>query len=117
MQKMKLSSFNSFISTRVLALLALAMFAPATWAQDDDESSDAEDGDKVFFDEIIVSADRTEGNILDTPMTITGFTSDMLKQMGIQDRDKLQVLVPGLQFGESHDQVSNGTSLRGKSGE
>ena len=53
-----------------------------------------------YFDEIIVEAERTEKSIQDTAMTITGFTSDMLQKMGIQDRDKLQMFVPGLQFGE-----------------
>ena len=46
-------------------------------------------------------------------MTITGFSEDTLKKFGVQDRDKLQILVPGLQFGETVDQIGNGTSLRG----
>lgn len=95
---------------RILALSTLALFAPMSWAQSEAESEDA---DNVYFEEIVVEAERTEKNILDTAMTITGFTSEMLQTMGVQDRDKLQMLVPSLQFGETTDQVGNGTSLRG----
>ena len=60
-----------------------------------------------------MTAERTERSVLDTAMTITGFGEDALKRFGIQDRDKLQILVPGLQFGETVDMLGNGTSLRG----
>lgn len=94
-------------SVKLLPLLVLA--APFSWAQDPAE----EEEDKGYFEEIVVTAERTSKNVMDTPMTITGFPEDLLKLHGIQDRDKLQALVPGLQFGETHDQVGNGTSLRG----
>jgi outer membrane receptor protein involved in Fe transport len=100
-------------TSRILALTTILLFAPMTWAQSDEEADEGADADKSYFDEIIVSAEKTEKSILDTAMTITGFTSDMLQEMGIQDRDKLQMLVPGLQFGETVDQQGNGTSLRG----
>lgn len=102
-------------STRsILALLSLAMFSPMAWGQAAEEPAATEDEESVeYFEEITVYAERTEKNILDTAMTITGFTSDMLQQYGIQDRDKLQILVPGLQFGETVDQAGNGISLRG----
>ena len=80
-----------------------------SWAQDEPEGEEA----KGYFEEIVVTAERTSKNVMDTAMTITGFPEDLLKLHGIQDRDKLQALVPGLQFGETHDQVGNGTSLRG----
>ena len=89
----------------IVSLLGLTLVSPFTWAESDD--------DEGYFEEIVVTAERTAKNVMDTPMTITGFTEDMLKRFGIQDRDKLQLLVPGLQFGETYDQVGNGTSLRG----
>ena len=93
----------------IFAAFTVVLFAPLASAQDDDDDDD----DGSYFDEIIVSAEKTEKNVLDTPMTITGFNSEMLQEFGIQDRDKLQILVPGLQFGETSDQEGNGTSLRG----
>ena len=85
-------------STKIsfVSLLGLTLASPFTWAESDD--------DKGYFEEIVVTAERTAKNVMDTPMTITGFTEDMLKRFGIQDRDKLQLLVPGLQFGETYDQ-------------
>ena len=73
----------------------------------------ANEADSAFFEEVVVTAERVEANILDTPMTITAFDSDMLQQLGLQDRDKLQNLVPGLQFGDTMDQQGNGVVLRG----
>ena len=90
-----------------VGLVALTLVSPLIWAQEDEED------DEGYFEEIVVTAERTAKSVMDTPMTITGFTEDRLKAYLIQDRDKLQALVPGLQFGETHDQVGNGTSLRG----
>jgi iron complex outermembrane receptor protein len=110
---MKLISSNEIVAGRILALFALLLFAPMTWAQSDEEPEEKADSKKVYFDEITVTAEKTEKAIMDTAMTITGFNDEMLKEFGIQDRDKLQILVPGLQFGETVDQEGNGTSLRG----
>ena len=90
-------------------LVCFAVASPFVWTQEDAE----EDEDEGFFEEIVVTAERTAKDVMDSPMTITGFTEDKLKLFSVQDRDKLQALVPGLQFGETHDQVGNGTSLRG----
>ena len=72
-----------------------------------------EESTNDYFEEVIVTAERTAKSVMDTSMTITGFNEDTLKRFGVQDRDKLQILVPGLQFGETVDQIGNGTSLRG----
>ena len=106
---MKLPSTARFASYSTLAVIVSMLIAPNAWAQSESD----EDSDNVFFEEIIVEAERRERSIQDTAMTITGFTSDMIESLRIQDRDKLQALVPGLQFGETVDQVGNGTSLRG----
>jgi len=91
------------LTSLVSCAMALTLIVPAVFAAEDTN----------YFEEIIVTAERTATNVMDTPMTVTAFTEDRLKRLGIQDRDKLQALVPGLQFGETHDQVGNGTSLRG----
>ena len=87
------------LTSLVSCAMALTLIVPAVYAAEDTN----------YFEEIIVTAERTATNVMDTPMTVTAFTEDRLKQLGIQDRDKLQALVPGLQFGETHDQVGNGT--------
>ena len=104
---MKTTEFRShgFFARVLGALVLLGTFAGFSWA-DEDEGSE-------YFEEVIVTAERKEENVLDTPMTLTAFSSSMLEQLGIQDRDKLQNLVPGLQFGDTGDQEGNGTTLRG----
>ena len=92
----------------IKALLPLLM-ASFPFASNADEAAE----ENTYFEEVIVTAERTEKNVLDTAMTITGFSEDALKQFNVQDRDKLQILVPGLQFGETVDMLGNGTSLRG----
>ncbi len=47
----------------------------------------------------MVTGERGEVNVLDRPMTVTGFNQLMIEQLGIQNADDLEVLVPGLQVG------------------
>ena len=105
---MKTALLTGSTSQCIALALTLMLFSSLTSAQTDDAETD-----EGYFEEIVVTAERTSKNVMDTPMTITGFTDERLKLFGVQDRDKLQALVPGLQFGETHDQVGNGTSLRG----
>ena len=104
---MKTTEFRShgFLARVLGPLVLLGTFAGFSWS-DEDEGSE-------YFEEVIVTAERKEENVLDTPMTLTAFSSSMLEQLGVQDRDKLQNLVPGLQFGDTGDQEGNGTTLRG----
>ena len=98
------------ISLRTLsvAMCSLMLAVPSVLAADDE--GEAKEG---YFEEVTVTVDRTEKNVLDTAMTVTAFSSDMLQDLGLQDRDKLQNLVPGLQFGDQMDQGGNGVTLRG----
>lgn len=108
-----ITRFDFKNNRRMFYFAASLLIAPIAWAQTGDTSEDDEDSEKSYFEEVIVTAEKTEKDVMDTAMTITAFGTDRLKELGIQDRDKLQLLVPGLQFGETHDQVGNGTSLRG----
>ena len=67
----------------------------------------------LTFEEVLVTADRKVESTLDIPMTISAFNAQMLDTLLIQDVDKLQNLVPGLQFGDNIDQEGNSISLRG----
>ena len=73
-------------------LMLAAMIASFTvgWALAEESDSEAS---SEYFEEVLFTAERVESNILDTPMTITALNSDMLQQLGVQDRDKLQNLV------------------------
>ena len=66
-------------------LMLAAMIASFTVGSALAEESDSE-ASSEFFEEVLVTAERVESNILDTPMTITALNSDMLQQLGVQDR-------------------------------
>ncbi|MDE0223947.1 MAG: TonB-dependent receptor plug domain-containing protein, partial [Gammaproteobacteria bacterium] len=80
---------------------ALALFGlPAYSADDTDAGTEAEDDDIVeYIEEILVTGERGETNVLDRAMTVTGFNDLILERLGVQNADDLEVLVPGLQKG------------------
>ena len=78
---------------------AVAVLTPALGSAQDEEAGDAEADDGKYIEHIIVTGERGEVNVLDRPMTITGFNAAMIEELGIQNADDLEVLVPGLQVG------------------
>ena len=110
---MKKKSYKYSLVTSLASACALSLLAPMALAQSKDQVVEGDDGEKVYFEEVIVSAERREANVMDTAMSISAFSADMMTQLGINDRDKLQNLVPGLQFGDTGDQEGNGTTIRG----
>jgi len=110
---MKKNFYKYSLVTPLASACALSLLAPMALAQSKDQVVEGDDGEKVYFEEVIVTAERREANVMDTPMSITAFSSEMMLNLGINDRDKLQNLVPGLQFGDTGDQEGNGTTIRG----
>ena len=67
----------------------------------------------AYHDTVMVTAERVEENLMEVPMTISAFDSDLLEELVIQERTDLQNLVPGLQFGDEIEQQGQGTVIRG----
>lgn len=89
-------SNNVQILSRIgIATTALAIgLAPATaLAQSADQESDTGD--------IIVTANRTESSLQDTPIAVTALTDDDLIQQGVTDMTALGTKVPGLNIGNT----------------
>lgn len=86
-------------------VLATAVSAPAAVA--------AEEAQKPLIEEIIVTAERREENILDVPASMTAFSADQIAALGVTNNDDLENLVPGLQFGENTEGTGHGTVIRG----
>jgi outer membrane receptor protein involved in Fe transport len=59
----------------------------------------AEGSEETFIEEIIVTGERGAINTLDRAMTVTGFNENMIQELGIQNTNDLEVLVPGMQIG------------------
>lgn len=72
--------------------LAVSFASPAVFSADDAE-------DSKYIEEVIVTGERGDVNVMDRPMTVTGFNQALIEQLGMQNIDDLEVLVPGLQIG------------------
>ena len=77
------------------------LFSLGAFAQDeseeDAESSDSEDS--KYVEQIIVRGERGDINAMEMPMTVTGFNEAMVDELGINNNNDLEALVPGLQMG------------------
>ena len=93
----------------------LALLASSATAQPGTGDAAPVQGDqgRTYHEEVIVTAEKIEENILDVPMTITAFDAKALEELVLQDKTDLQNLVPGLQFGDEMDQEGQGTVIRG----
>ena len=82
---------KKFIPLATLGL-AVSFASPAVFSADDAE-------DSKYIEEVIVTGERGDVNVMDRPMTVTGFNQALIEQLGMQNIDDLEVLVPGLQIG------------------
>ena len=85
--------------------LTLTGFPTAYSADDDDQES--------YIEEIIVTAEKREENLLDVPVTMTAFSNQMIEELGLTNHDDLEQMVPGLQFQDEGTQTGQGTTIRG----
>ena len=95
-------------ATGALCAFGLAGLPTMALAQTDDEADDDR-----RIEVIVVTAEKREEDILDVPMIITAFNSQMIEELGMTRADDLEQLVPGLQIGESHNRKGSGTVIRG----
>lgn len=84
---------------RVAMSLSLLVGSTA-YAQEavEEESSDAGEEEK-YIEQVLVRGDRGDVNAMEMPMTVTGFNEAMVDQLGINNNNDLEALVPGLQMG------------------
>ncbi len=62
-------------------------------------ADDAADEESNYIEEVIVTAERGDTNVMDRAMTVTGFNEQLIVNLGIQNEGDLEALVPGLQVG------------------
>lgn len=72
--------------------LSLAGFQTANGAEEAGDES-------IYIEEIVVQGERGDVNVMDRPMTVTGFNAGMIERLGLDNMADLEVLVPGLQIG------------------
>ena len=64
--------------------------------------------DEKLLEEVIVSAERTEQSLLEIPVSVSVFDTEMLENYNITSNKDLEVRTPGLQFG-----LDSPTTIRG----
>lgn len=83
------------MTVRSLALIAVSSLAIVPAAA---QTADA--GDATFGEDIIVTAQKREQNILDVPVTVTAWGGETLKRIGVTQLNELSAFVPGLNIQE-----------------
>ena len=97
-------------SLPIVASLGLALALAGLPAHSAD---DAEEDAKTYIEEVIVTAEKREENLLDVPVTMTAFSGQMIEELGMTNQDDLEQLVPGLQFQDEGQLTGQGTTIRG----
>ena len=98
------SRYSRFVVT--LAAVAVATSAPSVTAAEEE----------TYIEEIIVTAEKREENILEVPLTMSAFNDQLIEELGMTNALDLEQLVPGLQFGSASLQQRSdgqGTTIRG----
>jgi len=81
---------------RTLSALSVGVALSLTYSSAYSEDNEDE---KKYIEEVIVKGERGDIRTLDRAMTVTGFSSSMIEELGIRNTSDLEVLVPGMQVG------------------
>ncbi len=93
------------LSVLSLAIAATAGFGTPVMAQDQRSSG---------LEEIVVTAQRREASLQDTPIAITAFTADKLNDLGVFDVEQVGDFAPNVWIGKQTSSNSNmGIFIRG----
>lgn len=100
------------IPTTARSLLAIAIGATATpWASAQDSAGGAT---SRGLEEIIVTAERREASLQDTPISVLAFGAEGLEKLGVDDLGDIQHSVPNLYMRQfPNSQASLRTYMRG----
>ncbi len=102
-------TIQSAVITSTAALLATTALTSPAIAQDSD--APARTGG---VERIVVTAERREGLLQETPVTVSAFTADTLEDLQVDTTQDIQRLVPGLKMIDNVSSPTNFTiSLRG----
>ena len=96
---------------RVVAVFIAVLVA--AYSLGDDEEIEAAEEQVRYVEEIIVTAEKREENILGVPLSMSALDGEKLESLGYTNFMDLEQAVPGLQFGDDNEQKGNGTVIRG----
>ena len=94
--------------TRLLGTTALAAFAMSLPAATPAVSQD------LAFEDIVVTARKTEENLLDAPVAVSAFTERSFEELGLNDVDDIARFTPGLSFSKAFGRTTERPVIRGQ---
>ena len=94
----------------VLILAAATTGLLSTYPAFAQESEDLSD---VVFEEVVVTAQKREQNIMEVPVAVSAVTGQQIEQAGIKDVFDLQQNVPNLIIGRSQTATTTNFAIRG----
>ncbi|KPL66815.1 hypothetical protein SZ64_01070 [Erythrobacter sp. SG61-1L] len=101
-------------------IAACSLSTPAFAAEEEDTSTstEAQDNSSRFGGDIVVTAERRETNLQDTPLSIVAVTEDAIEAKGIEDLADLATFTPNLNItpGRGSGNSNPSFSIRGVSG-
>jgi iron complex outermembrane receptor protein len=111
------------VSHRSLILVsasALALFATVSNAQTSDAPAQAEQAataaaNTTGLEEVVVTARRREEKAQQTPISVSAFSAESLRQKDVEEVQDLNTIVPGFHFGQEGGKNTNNVTLRGLS--
>lgn len=96
---------------QVAAVATIATLVPAMAVQAATGEPAKREGKAGWMEEVIVTAQRREQDVLDVPSTVTALSANRIEELGITGDLDLEQVVPGLQF--AFDSEGTGVSMRG----
>ncbi|MGA8205612.1 MAG: hypothetical protein WB812_13920, partial [Woeseiaceae bacterium] len=86
------------VGVRALAVAWLLVFAIPVRAQTGGQSAQPAEDESEALQEVIVTARRREESIQDTPVAVSAFSGEALRERQIRDTKDLERITPSLQF-------------------
>lgn len=99
--------------TRTSALALLLVSGQIAAAQVPDPVQAGTEDETRSLEKVVVTARKQEEAALDTPLSITAFTSETLINQGISDPNAIALRTPGMVYANFGDSKLSPTSLRG----
>jgi len=99
-----MTSLGAFVS---VAAASLIFSMPANAQNDSSVNSES------IFEEIVVTAQKRQQNIMDVPIAVSAVTGKQMEEASIKDIFDLQQNVPGLIAGQSQTATTSNFTIRG----
>jgi len=96
-----------------VSMIALFLAASPAFAQEAVTPQNEDDGKGSLSDEIIVTATRQESSAQNIGISVSAFSGDQLRTVGISDSSQLIQITPGLQNPQAGSGVTSSYSIRG----